>query len=244
MANIELVAPSNFTFLSGASHPAELVAEAADLGLGGVGVCDRNSFAGVVRGHIAAREEWKTRPEFRYLFGVRLAFTDGTPEVAYPSDRAAYGRLCALLTTGNRRAPKGNCHFTIDDLAAHSEGQLLIVLAAFTEVGEASLRAVAHFAPGRTWLAANWEFKGQDRARLARIADLATRHGVRMLATNDVLFHDSDRKILHDVVTCIREHLTLETAGRRLQQNGERHIKPPDDMARNVRKLPAGDSRN
>src|SRR5690242_10015528 len=108
MPYVELITASNFTFLSGASHPAELLEQAATLGLGGIGISDRNSLAGVVRGHVAARVIWETQPDFRYLVGVRLVFTDGTPDiVAYPTDRAAYGRLCLLLTTGNRRAPKG-----------------------------------------------------------------------------------------------------------------------------------------
>ena len=233
MPYVELITASNFTFLSGASHPAELLEQAATLGLGGIGICDRNSFAGVVRGHVAARVIWEALPDFRYLVGVRLVFTDGTPDiVAYPTDRAAYGRLCLLLTTGNRRAPKGECYLRLADLEAAGEGQLFILTAEFSEAGEKALAQVAAFAHGRTWLAANCTFQGQDRARLNRIADMARRHGVPMIATNEALFHAPDRKILHDVVTCIREHLTLEVAGRRLQQNAERHIKPPREMER------------
>ncbi|MDC9823985.1 error-prone DNA polymerase [Devosia sp. ZB163] len=233
MPYVELISASNFTFLSGASHPAELLEQAACLNLGGIGICDRNSFAGVVRGHVAARVIWEAMPTFRYLVGVRLSFVDGTPDIiAYPTDRAAYGRLCFLLTTGNRRALKGECHLRLADLGAAADGQLFIVSAEFSECGEETLERVATFAPGSTWLAASCAFKGQDRARLNRIADMAQRHGVPMIATNDVLFHAPDRKILHDVVTCIREHMTLEAAGRRLQQNAERHIKSPQEMER------------
>ncbi|RYE49813.1 MAG: error-prone DNA polymerase [Hyphomicrobiales bacterium] len=239
MAYVELVAASNFSFLSGASHPAELVHQAAALGLGGIGICDRNSFAGAVRGHIAARDVWKVDPPFRYLVGVRLSFTDGTPDViAYPTDRAAYGRLCALLTTGNRRAPKGECHLTIDDLAAFAEGQLLIMFATFSEAGEQALRRLAAMASGRVWLAGRCEFRGSDTANLARTAAMAERHGVPVIAVNDVLFHHHERKILHDVVTCIREHVTIFEAGRRLQQNAERYVKPDKEMRRLFQSYP------
>jgi len=234
MPYVETVSASNFTFLNGASHPGELVLQAAALGLGGIGICDLNSFAGVVRGHLAARDVWAVDPTFRYLVGVRLAFTDGTPDiVTYPTDRAAYGRLCQLLTTGNRRAPKGECHLRLDDLAAFAEGQLFIFMSPIGKCAdEEKLARLATMAPGRVWVAASCQFRGADRANLNRAKDIARRHGLPMLATNDVLYHHFERRVLQDVVTCIREHLTLETAGRRLQQNAERYIKPEQEMRR------------
>ena len=234
MPYVELVAASNFTFLDGASHPGELVLQAAAMGLGGMGICDLNSFAGVVRGHLAAREVWAVDPSFRYLVGVRLAFMDDTPDIAaYPTNRAAYGRLCQLLTTGNRRAPKGECHLRFNDLEAFAEGQLFIFMATMgNATDEGKLAQLAAMAPQRVWIAAACQFKGQDRANLNRAQQLADRQGVPMLATNDVLFHHYDRKILQDVLTCIRLHKTLETAGRRLQQNGERYIKTEAEMRR------------
>jgi error-prone DNA polymerase len=123
----ELMTTSNFSFLRSGSHPEELVSAAIALGLSGLGVCDRNSFAGVVRGYVAARDLKETAPNFRYVVGVRLCFTDGTPDIiAYPSDREAYGRLCRLLTRGNLRGDKGDCQISFDDLVAHVEGQLFI----------------------------------------------------------------------------------------------------------------------
>ncbi len=232
MVYVETVTASNFTFLYGASHPGELVLQAAAMGLGGIGLCDRNSFAGVVRGHLAAREVWQADPNFHYLVGVRLAFMDGTHDiVAYPTDRAAYGRLCQLLTTGNRRAPKGDCHLRFNDLEAFAEGQLFIFMATMGQpADEQKLALLSAMAPGRVWIAARCEFNGRDRANLARAADLARRHSVRLLATNDVLFHHYDRRVLQDVLTCIKQHFTLETAGRRLQQNAERYIKHEGQM--------------
>ena len=109
----ELAAMTNFSFLRGASHPEEMVARAAELGLAGIGIADRNTLAGVVRAHVFARENKAALMGMRVAPGVRLAFDDGTPDLlAYPKDRAAYGRLCRILTAGNLRAPKGECRLT------------------------------------------------------------------------------------------------------------------------------------
>jgi error-prone DNA polymerase len=233
----ELMATSNFSFLRSGSHPQELVAAAMALGLSGIGIADRNSFAGVVRGYTAHRDLKEKHPDFRYVVGVRLAFADDTPDIlAYPSDREAYGRLCRMLSRGNLRAEseKGNSILSFDDLAEFAEGQLFVFQCDERrwEQSAACLGRLAALAPGRVWLAAAANFKGNDRARLNRIAHMAQVAGVPMLAVNDVLYHEPGRKIVQDVVTCIREHITLEVAGRRLEQNAERHLKPPAEMAR------------
>ena len=125
----ELAAATNFSFLRGASHPEEMVAQAARLGLFGLGIADRNSLAGVVRAHVFARENKAAVGALRVVTGARLAFADGAPDIlAYPGDRAAYGRLSRLLTKGNLRAPKGQCHLTIDDLFDHAEGLRIVVM--------------------------------------------------------------------------------------------------------------------
>ncbi len=237
----ELMVTSNFSFLRAGSHPEELVARAVSLGHSGMGLCDRNSFAGVVRAHVAMRELREANPGFRYVVGTRLVFADGTPDIiAYPTDRAAYGRLCKLLTTGNLRAEKGNCILRFEDIAAFAEGQLFILQVDEErfEAGEAVLTDLAELAPHRTWLAANCSYQGEDRRRLNRLADLASRTGVPLIAVNDVLYHDPSRRVLQDVVTCIREHFTIVEAGRRLQKNAERHLKPAAEMARLFREHP------
>ena len=236
-AYAELLVTSNFSFLRSGSHPEELVSAAIALGLSGVGICDRNSFAGVVRGYVAHRDLKHTAPDFRYVVGVRLCFADDTPDiVAYPSDREAYGRLCRMLSRGNLReeSEKGKCVLHFADLEDFIEGQLLILHCDETrwEHSAATLERLAQLSPGNVWLAAAVTFKGTDRARLNRLADMAANAGVPLLAVNDVLYHEPNRKIVQDVVTCIREHLTLETAGRRLQQNAERHLKPASEMTR------------
>ena len=125
----ELAAMTNFSFLRGASHPEEMVARAAELGLAGVGIADRNTLAGVVRAHVFARENKAAVADTRVVPGARLAFLDGTPDLlAYPRDRAAYGRLCRILTAGNLRALKGECHLRLENLLEHSEGLQVVVL--------------------------------------------------------------------------------------------------------------------
>ncbi len=233
----ELMVTSNFSFLRAGSHPEELVAAAMALGLNGIGIADRNSFAGVVRGYVAHRDLREQAPGFRYVVGVRLVFADRTPDiVAYPSDREAYGRLCRLISRGNLRpeSEKGNCRLYFADLADFADGQLFVLDADEGDWprSERVLEELAALAPGRVWLAAACRYKGSDRARLNRLSAMAADAGVPLIAVNDVLYHEPNRKIVQDVVTCIREHLRLDTAGRRLEQNAERHLKPPREMAR------------
>lgn len=246
----ELVTTTNFSFLRGGSHPEELVAQAMALGMTALGICDRNSFAGVVRGYVTARDNKERSPDFRYLVGVRLVFADGTPEIiAYPSDRTAYGRLCKLLTIGNRRGKKGDPKLLLADLfgSGHppdmqvegpvedfSQGQLFILMPDESDWGltEKTLDHLSRQAPGRVWVAGIPYFDGGDRTRLNRVSSLARRHGAKMIASNDARYHQPDRSIVMDVVTCIREHVTLEEAGFRLGTNAERFLKLPEEMAR------------
>ena len=122
-AYAELAVTTNFSFLRGASHPQEMVETADALGHIAIGIADRNSFAGVVR----AYDESKNRA-IKLIVGTRLVTIDGFEVIAYPTDRQAYGRLCRLLTTGNLKAPKGECHLTFEDIVGAAEGQMLIVV--------------------------------------------------------------------------------------------------------------------
>ncbi len=328
-AYAELLAASNFSFLSGASHPEELAATASLLGLAGFSIADRNTLAGIVRGHLAAKETGT-----RYAVGCRLSFADGTPDVAvWPRDRAAYGRLCRLLTTGNLRAKKGECHLAFADLLEWGDGMEMAVLPGaslppcgggigrgdgynrdapltsplrrrtlrLVEGGDTStsaststltsllrggrnrqaersrfregvtlegehppsgsllsqrsanfdlpsrgrlssaqpqsplertLVALAEAFPGHVRLGATCLYHGDDRRRLAALSDLADRYGIPLLALGDVLYHAPERRALQDVLSCIREKRTLDTAGKRLEANAERHMKSAAEMAR------------
>jgi error-prone DNA polymerase len=223
---IEFACASNFSFLRGASHPEELMRQAQAIGLSGLGLCDRNSVAGVVRAHLVKREHGSP---LRYHPGARLSFSDGTADIlAYPRDRAGWGRLTRLLTVGNRRGKKGECILTLDDLLSHVFGLELIVMS-----GDAALLTeLRNAAPHRVRLAASMLYRGRDRARLARALQTAREAQVPLIAVNDVLYHHPDRRPLQDVLTCIREKLVIDHAGRRLAANAERFLKPPEEMAR------------
>ena len=237
----DLAVITNFSFLRGASHPEELVGQAYALGHAGIGIADRNSLAGVVRAFSFVKERVPAEAGFRLAVGARLVFSDGTPDIlAYPGDRAAYGRLTRLLTLGNRRTGKGRCELTLPDLLDHAAGLQMILTDRAT--GEAAPAAPADEAalvgalreagPGPLWIAATHLYGPDLRRRLAERAALARATGARLLATNDVTMHHPDRRALADVLACIRHHTTLDAAGRRLAANAERHLKPADEMAR------------
>ena len=235
----ELAVATNFSFLRGASHPEELVATAISLKLAGIGIADRNSLAGVVRAHLFLRNNKNRAGNFRVVTGARLVFRDDTPDIlAYPRDRDAYGRLTRLLTDGNRDAPKGECHLTREDLFRYIEGLQLIVMDAGRPDDSALLAKLSETAPGRVWLAASANYGPYMRADLARRAALARTHHLPLIATNDVLMHTPERRALADVVACIREGVTLDTAGFLLEVNAERHLKDAAEMARLLEDMP------
>jgi len=230
----EPVAATAFSFLRGASQPAEMVARAHALGMKGIGIADRNTVAGVVRAHMAWREIGGLASPFRLIVGARLVFSDGAPDiVAYPVDRAGWGRLTRLLTLGNRRATKGECELHLDDLLAHAEGLALIAMGGSRDL----LRRLRGAAP-HLWLAATMPRSGSDERELARRMALVAETGVPLIATNDAFYAAADCRPLHDVMTCIREGVSVQAAGRRLLANAECHLKSPAEMARLFRACP------
>ena len=241
-AYAELQAVSNFSFLRGASHAEELVGRAAALGLAAIGIADRNTLAGAVRAHVAAKAA-----DLGLLTGARLDLASegacGLSLLCYPRDRAAYGRLCRLLTLGQRRTTKGSCVLHGDDVTAHAEGQVLIALPPdrLNEEGgkerdaasfAAALAALRRRHAGPLYLAAHMLYRGDDVSRLNRLAALAERHETPLVATNDVHYHARERRPLQDVLTAIRERTTVAQAGYRLAANAERHLKSGAEMAR------------
>ena len=321
----ELQVTTNFSFLRGASHGEELVAQAKALGLAAIAVVDRNTLAGVVRAHIAAKEVG-----LKLIIGARLDLQDAPSLICLPRDRAAYGRLTRLLSLGQMRAKKGECTLFLADVARHAEGQIFIALppddwdwrepqalpadaqparAAATIIpiasrqqregkknspppgGEGSgeggttgsdIRNVAPSSPphpvaatalrrppspsrgglrasqghpdsnaggqqnleaelrrvkaalGKSplYLAASHTYRGDDRARIAALNDLAERSSTPLIATGDVLYHAPHRRALQDVLSCVREGTTIAAAGFKLEANAERHLKAPSEMAR------------
>ncbi len=381
----ELAATTNFTFLTGASHPEEMVERAAELGLSAIAVTDRNSVAGVVRAHVRLREmrreatrikprnisgtdvrehaakvqaktqikaqtktQTKARSERRIdpssrlpedeawehlkkrpsrqaspgvhktqfnraqftqaeragklpdptqalppsgperpvppgyfeakegqheeslgeesqnqpdplpklIIGTRLVLADTPVQfIALCPDRAAYARLCRLLTVGKRRAEKGGCHLELEDLARGGDGLILIAdLPDPLARGSGSTPGSAPGAqapPGGAGAAADIlgaaarrlgtarlsvalapAYDSRDRERFAALAELAAAHDLPLTATAMPMMHRGNRRQLADILTCIRDRCTVETLGHRALPNAERHLRGPDQMAR------------
>ncbi|MFD1160176.1 error-prone DNA polymerase [Roseovarius aestuarii] len=271
----ELCVTSNFTFLTGASHPEELITRAAELGMKAIAITDRNSLAGVVRAYSAlkelrreAEEAIKIRSQHRtdscsrqeighpapiarpetprlpqLIIGCRLVLRDSPVDwLALPKNRTAYARLTRLLTLGKTRAEKGQCHLDLCDLVSGCEGMILIALP------PAKLNArpvVAHISkmarrfPGHVYLGAAPQYDGSDQIRLRACAILAQKTAAPMVAVGDVLMHRGSRRQLADVLTCMRERITIDQIGTRALPNAERRLKGTADMKRMFRDHPA-----
>lgn len=237
----ELQVTSNFSFLRGASHPEELVEQAVLLGYTTIAITDRNSFAGIVRAHVAAKKNG-----IRIIVGCRLDLIDGISLLAYPTNIKAYSQLSNLLTLGNRRAKKGECHLYKKDVYQYAKGVKFIVLPPeglndFFKFDASFLIAAKEYKQALgddVYIAANRLYQGDDSKYLFRLAQLSTELNIPMVATNDVHYHKTERRQLQDLVTCIREKCTIHTAGFLLYSNAERYLKPPSEMFRLFRQYP------
>ena len=221
MSYAELNVTSNFTFLTGASHPEELVEQASAIGLEAIAITDTNTFAGIVRAHAAALEEG-----MRYLVGVRLLLEDGQDILAYPKDRAAYGKLCRLLTVGKSRTVKGECSLTIEDVLKWCDGSFLIAL----NVASENIKRLAQRFTSHVFVGLSPLYDGADDERFETRAALAAKLDLPLIATGNVLLHKAARRPLADVLTCIREHCTIDAIGKRALLNSERRLKSPFEI--------------
>ncbi|WP_316738492.1 error-prone DNA polymerase [Pedobacter aquatilis] len=237
----ELQITSNFSFLRGASHAHELVKTAAELGYDKIAVTDRNTLAGIVRAHAACKEHG-----LGFIPACRLDLLDGPSLLAFPRDREAYGQLSALLTLGNMRAEKGECHLSRSDVFAHRQGMIFIlvmpdVLNRRFEYEPSFISAVEDYAaklPGQLYLSASRTYSGYDEKLLFRTQQLCDRFNVKMVATGNVYYHTAERRELQDVLTCVREKCTITDAGFRLHANAERYLKPVEEIHRLFKKYP------
>jgi error-prone DNA polymerase len=231
-AFVELGVTSCFSFLRGASDAVDLSATASAHGYDAIGIADLNTMAGVVRLHCEA-----LKAAMRPVIGCRLQLVSSETFLAYPCDRAAYGRLCMLLSKGKMQdvngdwQAKGICDITLDDLAAHAEGvQLIAIPPADLAPFAIDLRRLTHVLPTLRHIAASYLYRGDDRARIIRMDALARAHGLSILATNDVHYHAPELRPLQDVMTCILHKTTITKAGFLLDANAERHLKSPQQM--------------
>jgi error-prone DNA polymerase len=224
----ELQVTSHFSFLRGASSCAELFAQAKLLGIKALAITDRHSLAGIVRAHEAAREHG-----VRLIIGTRIDLEDGTTLLLYPEGRAGYARLCRLLSLGKARAGKGQCQLFWEDVEAWREGLVAILVP-----DEADERTTFQLARLRRlfgkscYIALTLRRRPGDALRLEALERLGSEHAVPAIVTNDVLYHEPRRRILQDVVTCIREGTTIDAAGFRKERFADRHLKAPEEMAR------------
>ncbi|WP_421838573.1 error-prone DNA polymerase [Novosphingobium sp.] len=296
---VELGLATCFSFLRGASDPVDLVLAAHRLGYDAMGVADANSMAGVVRIHGEAKA-LGVRP----VIGCRIETVEGLAFLAYPETRAAYGRLCRLISAGRMARldgewqAKGVCEIDLALLAAHAEGVHLVLIpprdldAHFTievesnvvplplaggarggQAADAALEQptpdpsrmreggmegnsrqregstlslpfaalvphLVHSLPTMRHLAASYLYSGDDIARISALDALAGAHGLGLLATGDVLYHEAARRPLQDVMTAIRHKTTVARAGHLLHPNAERHLKSPAEMVRLFERWP------
>jgi error-prone DNA polymerase len=241
MLYTELQVTTNFSFLRGASHPEEMVEAAHALGYAQLAITDRNSFAGIVRAHAAAK-----KIGLRIIVGAYLEIQDGYDVLVYAKTLQGYASICALLTEGNLRTEKGKCELYKADLFQHLNGVKLIV------IPPAQLNKDVEWEPGFStalqeykttfqddlYIAAHRRYNGLDQKLLYRLAELSTELNIPMVATNDVYYHIPVRRQLQDILTCIREKCTIHNAGFKLHPNAERHLKDNEEMLRLFRHYP------
>ena len=277
MSYAELCVTSNFTFLTGASHAEELIARAKELGLAAIAITDRNTFAGIVRGHAAAKELG-----LRYIVGVRLVLADGPDLLAYPKSRTGYGNLCRLLTLGKRRTEKGKCDLRLDDVVEWGADCVFIVMGGDEDdphhhhdggdppvaaadgggddaavgdhdddgpgrndahddgnnVAAAVHRLIAAF-DGDVFIGIAPRYDGADDTHFAARAQLSETTGAPPVALGDVIMHAGKRRMLADILSCIREKTTIDKLGRRALPNAERRLKSEFEIRRLFRDYPA-----
>lgn len=253
---VELGVASCFSFLRGASDAVDLVSQARALGYDGLGIADANSMAGIVRLHSEAKHVG-----LHPIIGCRIELADGPSLLAYPKNRSAYGRICTLLSKGKMQRldgswqEKAECAISLDMLCEYSEDVILVAMPPCDldaplypplPIESGNLKLVQSknisFAdlifslndklPGLSHIGVSYLYHGNDKARINRLDAMATATGLSVLATNDVLYHQPERRPLHDILTCIRHKTTLANAGHLLEANGERHLKSPAEMQR------------
>lgn len=259
MGFAELSITSNFTFLTGGSHPEDYARRAAILGIEAIAIADENSVAGIVRAwselrkiqdeidttkaanqdpigppkpaHIPAAPRANIDHVPRLLPASRLVFTEGLHITALPRNRAGWGTLCRLLSTGRLRAKKGACILNLDDLLARND-DLELLLHTPLRLTKGWLTAAKRLAHLRPWLCLSPHYDGQDSARLAAHARLADTLGLQTIASARPIMHHGSRRRLTDVLTCIRQGIRVEDLGTSAQANAEQRLRGVAEMSR------------
>ncbi|HEV7803992.1 MAG TPA: PHP domain-containing protein, partial [Burkholderiales bacterium] len=266
----ELHCLTNFSFLRGASHPHELVERAHEIGYRALAITDECSVAGVVRAHVAAKEcrekdrkekeeeknkskdePQETEDEFKLIIGTEVMLDNGPRLVLLATDRASYGRMCALITRGRMRAVKGEYRLEWADLDDGLAGCLALLVpdgAAGSMSGGVSdldhARALGTRFPARAWIAVELVSGVNDAERLAALREVSAQSGLPLVAAGDIHMHVRSRRPLQDVMTAIRLGVPVHAAGEALHPNAERHLRqrvhlgkiyPPELIAETMR---------
>ncbi len=237
----ELQVTTNFSFLRGGAHPEEIVERAAELGYTEIAITDINTLAGIVRAHKAAKEKG-----IRIIPACKLELIDGPPLLAYPTTKEAYAQLSALLSEGNIRTEKGQCHLYKADVYRYAKGIKFIASPPdslnssfelepqFTD----ALKQYRHAFGNDLYLGATRSYHANDSKKLFRLSQLSEQLNIPLVATNDIYYHTPERRELQDIITCIREKCTIYNAGFHLYQNAERYLKPNKEMLRLFQQYP------
>ena len=252
MRYVELHSKSNFSFLLGASHPHELVERAAEIGYEGLALTDIASVAGVVRGFTPAKELG-----LQYIVGTEVHLTDAPALVLWPSDRAAYGRMCRLISRGRMRAEKGTCQLSWSDVVEFSQGMLAGVIPRVPQADANAPRAdgwssreatetLSDFLRSdfrdafddRGYLLCELHRGVDDNAYVQRLQGWSVRSGVPLLAAGDVHYHTPDRMLMQDCLTAIRHGTTIDQVHRARFANGQRHLRSTEEIEDLYRRVP------
>jgi error-prone DNA polymerase len=230
---VELRCRSAFSFLDGASNPEDLVARAAELGHGALALADRDGLYGAPRFHAAARAAG-----LRPIVGAEVTLEDGPDLLLLVPSPGGYRALARLLTRGQLARPKGEAAVTWNQVEEHAADLVALVRgdAALTRAGLERTRALFS---DRLWLDVTRHPERRHARDARRAVDLAESLGVPVVASGDVRYARPADRRLHDVFTCLRHKTVLDRAGRRLQPNGERYLRPPEAMAARFADRPA-----
>ena len=253
----ELQAMSNFSFLEGGSHPEEIIGSAATHGYRAISIADKNSLAGIVRAHTAAKEHG-----IQFIPGARIECSFDSPlpgepgsvtALVHPLSRIGYGNLCRLLTTGKLRAPKGECLLSVHDIVDYQKDLSIVLIPSPCPLRsirphpreELLFHTVCSFFKERLLdrdalsVGLTRSYQNNSLAQNRAALESAEHLFIPLIALGDICYHTPERRPLQDLLTCIRHHTTIHNAGFLLAQNSERYLKTPAEMVRLFRDIPS-----
>jgi error-prone DNA polymerase len=240
MKYAELLTKSNFSFLTGASHPEELAEAALSQGLMGMALNDRNGLYGVVRAH----KKFKAHPDFKYIIGTEVALSDHPPVTLLVQDRKAYAHLCRLISKAGMGQEKAEASLTFSEFRNFLSPDVTGLIALPRYEGGLGTQQFPRWAELKSLFGANLYLPltryldGHDKKRTSQARQIEKEYGISLVATNDVYYHEKNRKQLQDILIAIRQGQDLNKVGYAITGNGERYIKTYTEMQRLYEDLP------